>query len=89
MKIESSSVLADAVARELAARAIPMELILRPESVLRIAGLLQLASRHPQIDGSSLETIKTFLAGARAYFGAECPAVLELLAAGDDPANDR
>lgn len=53
-----------------------------------IAGLLQLASRHPSLDPAHHACIKRFLGGVRQY-AATCPFVLELLDRGDDPAEDR
>jgi hypothetical protein len=80
-----------ALARELAAKASgPFEVVLRPLTALHLAGLIQLALRHPAARqrASHLATGGAFLAGVRAYF-ADCPAVLEVLRRGDDPAEDR
>jgi hypothetical protein len=64
-----------------------MEITLQPVSVMQLAGLLQLALRHPHLDPTNRATAERFLAAARDYF-AECPAVLEVLRRGDDPAED-
>ena len=76
-------------ARELANHG-PLELVLRPESVLTLAGLMQLVLRHPGIrDDDNAGSFATMLIEhARGYF-ATCPAALDILRRGDDPANDR
>jgi|SRR5215831_18886509 len=76
------------VASELAARDQMMQLTLRPVSVFELAALIQLALRHPGVSDSVRKAGETFLIGARAYFAA-CPAVLEVIRRGDDPAHDR
>lgn len=65
----------------------PMELVLRPLSVFQFVALMQLVLRHPDLPASVRETAQTFVAGAQAYFAA-CPAVLETIAEGEDPARD-
>jgi hypothetical protein len=75
------------LANELQARG-PMELTLRPQTVLQLVGMLQLAMRHPQLGTINRSTAVTFIAGARAYF-ADAPTVLAVLDAGDDPSQDR
>jgi len=79
----------EALARELATLG-PMEVVLRPESVLQMVGLVQLAKRHPGIANSPnvVATGDRFVEGAREYFAA-CPAVLEVIRRGEDPAQDR
>lgn len=54
---------------------------------VQLAGLLQLALRHDGTSGNIRETAVWFLDGVREYF-ADCPAVLEILRRGDDPAFD-
>lgn len=66
----------------------PMVIAFNPVSVFQIAGLLQLALRHPDVQASNRETAERFLASAREYF-AESPAVLRVLDLGDDPTQDR
>jgi hypothetical protein len=66
----------------------PMELVLRPETAFTLAGLLQLALRHPDLSGAPRVVAERYLAGVRAYF-ADAPMVLEVLDRGDDPAEDR
>jgi hypothetical protein len=66
----------------------PMEIGLNPFTAMQLAGLLQLALRHPEISELHRDTAARFLAGVREYF-ADSPTVLEVLIAGDDPANDR
>lgn len=51
---------------------------LRPQSVLQIAGLIELALKHPDVAGSVRETGNHFVTAIRHYF-ADCPAVLECL----------
>jgi hypothetical protein len=60
-----------------------LEVWLRPPTAtLQLAGLLQLALRHPGVSFDQRETAARFLAGIREYF-ADCPTVLEVLDAGD------
>lgn len=73
-----------AVAEEMERREAPIELVLRPASALQLAGLLQLALRHPSIDRNTTRTAVMFLEHVRAYF-ADAPAVRELLRRGDAP----
>lgn len=65
----------------------PMELVLRPETVLVLVGVLQLATRHPRLPTSTHEFVDRFIASARDYF-ADCPFVLDTIAMGDDPKFD-
>jgi hypothetical protein len=67
--------------------ATPMEITFRPFTALQLAGLLQLALRHPDVGAEHRETAWLFLAAAREYF-ADCPTVLTVLEAGDDPTQD-
>jgi hypothetical protein len=78
-----------AMVRELDTREAPITLVLRPLSALHLAGLLQLALRHPGTSTSEAHRriAVTFIEHVRAYF-ADAPAVLEVLRRGDDPAND-
>jgi hypothetical protein len=80
---------AQALALELYTLDQPMELYLRPETVLHLVGLLHLALRHPNIDARSSHAglAANFITAARAYFAA-CPLVLELIRQGEDPACD-
>jgi hypothetical protein len=66
----------------------PMLVEFNPVSVFQLAGLLQLALRHPDVQASNRETAQRFLVSAREYF-AESPAVLRVLDMGDDPTQDR
>src|SRR4029077_10957896 len=59
---------AHSMALELEALEAPIEVVLRPVSALQLAGLLQLALRHPSVDGPARQTALTFLAHVRAYF---------------------
>jgi hypothetical protein len=68
----------------------PLTLVLRASSAVQLAGLIQLALRHPGVaskDHVRLTGI-TFLEHIRAYF-ADAPATLEILRRGDDPEYDQ
>ena len=66
----------------------PMEVVYRPQTVLELAGLLQLALRHPRLaDASCRDTAEKLLHAIRDYFD-DCPVTLELLRRGDDPRYD-
>jgi hypothetical protein len=65
----------------------PLELQLHPSTVLVLAGLLQLAARHPSLTELHRGAITSILAATRVYFAA-CPMTLEALRMGDDPAFD-
>jgi hypothetical protein len=65
----------------------PMEIAFHPLTVVRLAGLLQLVLRHPDISAEHRETAWSFLEAAREYF-AGAPTVLTVLDAGDDPTQD-
>jgi hypothetical protein len=79
-----------AMVAELETRESPIELVLRPMSALQLAGLLQLAMRHPRMpdDSATRRMALTFIGHVRAYF-ADAPATLEVLRRGDDPSEDR
>lgn len=68
----------------------PMELGLKPGSVLSLVAALQLASRHPQFKDhfEVAATAEGFIAAAREYF-AGCPASLEVIRRGGDPTQER
>jgi hypothetical protein len=77
------------LAQELRAKApTPMEIGFHPASALELAGLVQLALRHPGVTSDLRNTAMRFLTDIRQYFS-DCPAVLEVLRLGDDPARDR
>jgi hypothetical protein len=76
------------MADELEACETPIEIVLAPATALHVAGLLQLALRHPVLRGRSRALADSILRDIRTYF-AEAPAVLEALRRGDDPARDR
>lgn len=66
----------------------PFEVVFAPLTVVQLAGLLQLALRHPGVRSMDVSaSADRFLAGARAYF-ATCPTVLDMLNRGDDPTQD-
>lgn len=74
------------MAREVAALSVDgaeMVLAIAPAKLLEIAGLVQLARRHPDLSPASAATGANFLEGVRAGF-ANAPAVLEMLARGDE-----
>lgn len=66
----------------------PMVVEFRPHTVFQLAGLLQLALRHPGVQHTTRDAARQFLASARDYF-AESPAIRMVLDYGDDPAQDR
>lgn len=76
------------MAAEIKAKEASMEIVFHPLTVLQLAGVIQLARRHPDFPASHLDTVDRFLAAVRAYF-ADCPTVLEVIRQGDDPAFDR
>jgi hypothetical protein len=86
---EAEDDLLAAMLGELAEREAPLTVVLRPVSALHLAGLLQLALRHPGTSTSEAHhrIAVTFIEHVRAYF-AGAPAVLEVLRRGDDPAYD-
>jgi len=65
----------------------PLGIALQPLTAFRLAALLQLALRHPDVPGDMRETAWRFLDSVREYF-AECPTVTMMLEAGDDPTQD-
>jgi hypothetical protein len=81
--LEEAALLAN-VAAELEATQPNLELTLAPASALQMAGLVQLALRHPGVSPNLRHTAGRYLGHVREYF-AEAPAVLELLARGDRP----
>jgi hypothetical protein len=75
------------LAAELADHA-PMSLVLRAATAFQLAALLQLALRHPKVDGTNRQTAETFVEGVRQFLR-DCPHVSAVLARGDDPREDR
>jgi hypothetical protein len=69
------------LAEELGALEQPMELTLRPESVIRFVALLQLALRHPDIPAPMRLFAEQFISNARVFY-AHCPTVLQVITAG-------
>jgi hypothetical protein len=78
-----------AMVEEMKTHEAPIELVLRPLSALHLAGLLQLALRHPGTTAMVAHTqiARTVIEHVRAYF-ADAPATLEVLRRGDDPEYD-
>jgi hypothetical protein len=74
-------------AAEMQALSDPMGIALHPLSAFRIAAMLQLALRHPDLAGEHRAIAWSFLEAVREYF-ANCPTVLLMLDAGDDPTQD-
>ena len=72
---------------EMTSHEAPIEVVLRPISALHLAGLLQLALRHPELHDPHRVVAQTFIDHVRLYF-ADAPATLEVLRRGDDPAYD-
>jgi hypothetical protein len=79
---------AHAMTEEIRRHGVEMNLVLRPESVVLLVGLLQLADRHPEVGDQGRAFIRTFVEGARAYF-ATCPTILAVIAEGDHPMGAR
>jgi hypothetical protein len=79
--------LADEMVQALATKGL-MELVLRPQSAFHLAGLVQLALRHPGLNESSRHMGVTVIEHVRGYF-ADAPTVLAVLRRGDDPREDR
>lgn len=65
----------------------PMVIALAPLSAFRLASMLQLALRHPDLPGDLREMASRFLDNVREYF-ADSPTVTLMLDAGDDPTQD-
>ena len=77
-----------AMAAEMITREAPLEVVLRPQSAFQLAGVIQLALRHPDLPETPRRTAEMFLEHVRAYF-ADLPACAEVLRRGDDPSEDR
>lgn len=73
---------------ELQAKEHPLTFVMAPATALHLAGLMQLALRHPSVDDTSRYAARTFIEHVRGYFG-DSPAVLEVLRQGDDPTYDK
>ena len=76
------------MARELAAKTEPMQIVMRAFTVMQLTGLVQLACRHSAVSREHRAVAALFLDNVRAYF-ADCPTMLEVMRRGDDPAQDR
>ena len=76
------------MARELQAKE-PMGIVLAPPTVIQLTGIIQLAMRHPGLrrDRDVYAAAERFLGAVREYF-ADCPATLDVIRRGDDPAQD-
>lgn len=72
----------EAMAAELQAHEAPLTLVLRPFVAIQLAGLLQLALRHPAVTREHRVTANLVVAHVRAAFR-DCPAILEVLCRGD------
>jgi hypothetical protein len=60
----------------------PLTFELQPETALYLAGLLQLALRHPQLPPHSRDMARSLLESIREYF-ATAPTLCEVLRRGD------
>ena len=60
---------------------------LDPLEALQLAGLIQLARRHPHLSDAHTAIAAAVVDTVRAYFEGR-PAILEVLDRGDDPAQD-
>ena len=78
-------VMAKEMAEEIAAlRDDPLTIAMHPLSALRIAGVLQLALRHPGLNGDNRAVTQTMVESIRQYFkDANASAVLTALRRGD------
>ena len=73
-----------AMAREMEACEEPLTAVLRPSTALQLVGLIQLALRHPGVDGPSRRTGRMFVDHVRHYFRDHYSlAVLEAIRRGD------
>jgi hypothetical protein len=72
-----------AITDELRAMPEPMVVAFQPVAMFHIAGLLQIALRHPQVSAEVRLAGGRFLTDIREYF-ATCPTVLDLLAQMDE-----
>jgi len=66
----------------------PLALTMSAVEAFRIAGLLQLAKRHPQLSQDNHYAATWFIAHVKQHF-VDCPAVWHVLHMGDDPSHDR
>jgi hypothetical protein len=83
--------LIEALAEELAETG-DLVMTLSPAHAFGLAGIIQLAMRHPQLPAHVRETAIAILRTIRTHFGtgpAVRAAVLEVLRRGDDPGEDR
>lgn len=78
------------MAAELTQKQHRLDLCLQPVSAVQIAGLIQLALRHPSlpVESAAATAGRRLLAGIREYF-ADCPTVLAVIECGDHPEYDR
>src|SRR5262245_31261704 len=76
-----------ALACELLEMTGPMEIVLQPQNAYALAGLMQLALRHPHVSGVPRSVAQAFLTGVRQYFAGR-PTILRTLDQGDDPQCD-
>jgi hypothetical protein len=60
----------------------PLEFVLRPQTAIELAGLLQLAARHPDLPPTHRQTARAFVEHVRTYFRG-APAVTEALRRGE------
>jgi hypothetical protein len=80
--------LVELVGRELAQMP-TLALSCKPVSALELAGLVQLALRHPNVSPHVRDAGRAFIEGIREYFrAADALGAVELLRRGDDPAYD-
>jgi len=84
--MDETKILSWRMARELEQHR-ALELVVDAAAVVELAGLIQLALRHPGVSAGPRKTAALFLSGVRAYF-ADCPAVLSVVRRGDDPSED-
>jgi hypothetical protein len=67
----------------------PMEIALHPLSAFQLAGLVQLALRHPGVSDHNARTGRAFVELVRSFFTTiDAPAIVDVLDRGDDPTED-
>jgi hypothetical protein len=68
----------------------PLEVVFKAMTLFEITALIQLALRHPGLSGRTRDLGTWFVAIAAAHFEtADCPAIRQVILAGDNPAYDR
>lgn len=69
---------------ELEGQVAPFQIAFRSGTLVQLAGLLQLAMRHPHVPESNRKFVDDLMVSVRDYFK-DCPATLDILDRGDNP----